>query len=164
MREVRWVALEQIHLTLKFFGNVEMHQVGALQRALERAVGPVGPIPVSVAGFGCFPSEQRPSVIWLGLGGDLARLHELQKRIERETETFGSHSEIRTFHPHLTIGRIRSPGGPARGIGGVLKARGAHELGSWAVEELLLMRSQLAPTGSIHTTLAAFKLAGSSRG
>src|SRR5205823_12244196 len=111
---VRWTRMDQLHLTLKFFGNVQREEVDALQEALRRAVANVSPFALTISELGCFPSPQRPNVIWLGLGGGVSILEQMQRQVALECAAFGSHSEDRAFHAHLTIGRAKALGRDAR--------------------------------------------------
>jgi RNA 2',3'-cyclic 3'-phosphodiesterase len=155
---VRWTGAEQLHLTLRFYGNVPSGQLPALQEALGRAVTGLPALSLIAKGLGCFPSPQRPAVLWVGLEGDVAELIELQRRIELETAPFGSHSEERRFHPHLTIGRVKAAGPGARRVGDVIRATALGQLGSWPVNEITLVQSRLSPHGSRYTALAQFEL------
>jgi len=155
---VRWSRPEQLHLTLKFFGNIPTHDLDALELALDRSAQGIASILLRVGRLGCFPSRQRPSVIWLGLAGELEELRRLQSNIERECERFGSHSETHGFHPHLTIGRVKAAGAQGRRIGEAVEAGQAENLGPWRVDEITLVQSLLGPQGSAYTPLARFKL------
>ena len=157
--DVRWTHPDQMHLTLRFFGNVPISDLGDLEGALQRAVQTHPALRLSVTGLGCFPSPRQPRVIWLGVEGDLPGLRELQARVEQATRRFGSHSEAREFHPHLTLGRVRALGAAARRIGERVEATAVGELGSWLFRELLLMKSELSPCGSVYEILARAPLA-----
>lgn len=155
---VRWTGLDQLHLTLKFLGNIQAGDVGALQAALQTAAEGIGPFRLVARGLGCFPSCRRPSVIWVGLDGELSPLQELQGRVERATRPFASHSEDRAFHPHVTIGRVKFPGPAARAISERVEAQGAVDFGQWEVDRIALIRSELTRGGSIYTTLCEVRL------
>lgn len=154
---VRWTPPGQIHLTLRFLGNIQANEVEGLATVLRQATTGFNPMQLSVGTLGCFPSWRRPSVIWVGLHGELEPLLELQARVERDTQPFGSHSETRAFHPHLTLGRVR-PQSPGAGRIGEALSEAAVALGAWQLEEIALIRSQLTPRGSVYTPLAKFKL------
>ena len=156
---VRWTRSEQLHLTLKFYGNVPGDQLEALKGALHRAAAGVSPLSLMASGLGCFPSPQRPSIIWLGLDGNLVELEKLQARIEQESAGLGSHSEDREFHPHLTIGRVKASGGRARQVGEIIRSTELGSVGTWEVNEITLMQSHLSPTGSTYTPLAEIRVA-----
>jgi 2'-5' RNA ligase len=155
---VRWTPAEQIHLTLHFLGNVPARSVPELEAALRRACGGVRSFELAVVGSGCFPNDRAPRVLWVGVGGELAKLTELQARVVRETRARGE-ANAREFRPHLTIGRVKDISGWARREAG----RSAHpgccvELGRWTVGNVLLMRSELAPAGARHMELARCSL------
>jgi RNA 2',3'-cyclic 3'-phosphodiesterase len=158
--DIRWTGAAQLHLTLRFFGNVASNDLDALKLALPRAVEGVGPLRLTVQGLGCFPSHQRPSVIWFGLEGDLEPLGRLQAQIECECGRYGNHSEDRAFHPHLTVGRVKARGPEARRISEGLRDVVVGKLGDWVVDGITLMQSQLRPGGSIYTPLLEVPLRG----
>jgi 2'-5' RNA ligase len=155
---VRWTRREQLHLTLKFFGNVAADQVQELTAALQRAAEGIRPLRLSLAGLGCFPTGQRPNVIWVGVAGELAELETLQRRIDDETGAYGSHSEDREFRPHLTVGRVKASPSQARAIGEVVRQTRVGCLGDWLVAEVELIQSTLRPQGSIYTRLVTLPL------
>jgi RNA 2',3'-cyclic 3'-phosphodiesterase len=163
-REVRWPRPGQVHLTLKFHGNVCVEQIEALKAALRRAALGISPFTLAVERIGCFPSMQRPSVIWLGVDGDLGPLKKLHARVAQETDGFGSHRERREFHPHLTIGRVKAFGAVARKVGDAVRSTHVPRLGEWTVRELTLYRSELSKGGSIYTPLCAIPIAADQPG
>ena len=157
---VRWTRPEQLHLTLHFLGNVQVEAIPALHQALSAAAQGIAPFRLALGTLGCFPNWRRPSVIWLGLQGELAALQRLQEAIRLRCQTFGSHAEERAFHPHLTIGRVKPAAQPARALGEVIQSEPAAALGGWHVDRVTLMRSELRAGGSIYTVLADVPLAG----
>jgi RNA 2',3'-cyclic 3'-phosphodiesterase len=156
---VRWTAEHQLHSTLRFYGNVRVDQLNEISAALGRACEGIDSFKLILAGLGCFPTLRKPSVIWLGLKGDVALLERLHKRVEEETGRFGSHGEDRAFHPHLTIGRCKAFGAQARALGEALGTVPQNlTLGSWTVGQLQLIQSRLSPGGSIYTLLGQWPL------
>lgn len=156
---VRWIPAEQLHLTLKFLGNIPGSAVEELSSSL-RAIGePYSPLRLRAEGLGCFPGARNPRVIWIGLQGDLTALEQLQEEIERASSRWAEKEEPRRFSPHLTIGRVRENAWrEARQIGAVLETAAAPVLGAWSAREVCLMRSQLSPQGVMHTALATLPL------
>jgi 2'-5' RNA ligase len=154
--QVSWVKPSNIHLTLKFLGPVEESKIQRVCEAAGRAARAIGPIEITIAGAGCFPSARSPRVLWIGLRevpGDLKRLYEA---IEDEMAGCGFELEGRRFSPHLTIGRMRSQHN-ARPLAERLLLTGfAAE--SFHAREITVMRSDLKPTGSIYTPLAVVPL------
>ncbi|MDI7277312.1 MAG: RNA 2',3'-cyclic phosphodiesterase, partial [Anaerolineae bacterium] len=102
----RWVAPEGIHLTLKFLGNVPAGRVPELGEALRRACARIAPFEIAIAGLGCFPSYQRPRVLWVGVEEPTGSLERLYSAVERELERVGFRPEGRPFTPHLTLARV----------------------------------------------------------
>jgi RNA 2',3'-cyclic 3'-phosphodiesterase len=156
---VRWTRPEQMHVTLKFLGNVPDDRLGALERALAEAVVGSVPFELSLENFGCFPSPRNPSVLWVGLGGQVTAIRQLQRRIEAQTHGFSSQEENREYHPHLTIGRIRERGKDSRRLAEGLSQFRLSDGNQWIVREVVLMRSNLSPHGAIHIRLATAQLA-----
>ncbi len=157
-KSVRWVQPENIHLTLRFFGDVLASDVAPMQRALREAVRGVEPFILRLAEPGCFPDARSPRVLWVGLGGDLERLARLQAQVIEATQVWGPLEE-RGFHPHLTLGRVvaRRPG-ELREIAGAIRALAVPACAPWRVHGLQLMRSVLASGGSRYSTLASLEL------
>ncbi len=116
-RDIKWVNVRNIHLTLKFFGDIEEGQIDPISWAVRDAVAEVQPVSLQAAGIGAFPSLTRPRVIWVGVGGESGRLVLMQKRIDDTLASLGFPAEMRPFSPHLTVGRIR-PGAKAPDLAG----------------------------------------------
>jgi 2'-5' RNA ligase len=100
-----WARPEQIHLTLKFLGNVLVSCVENLITALQQACQGAGPFNLRLAKLGCFPNARSPRIVWVGLAGDLGALMELQGCVVQRMAAFSAHEDSQAFHPHLTIGR-----------------------------------------------------------
>lgn len=155
---VRWTQSKHIHLTLKFLGNVAVSNVELLKSGLKTAAQGCRAFELRVSGLGCFPSFSRPRVIWLGLEGELAPLQELQQKIERICESFGSHAEERRFQPHLTIGRVLAAGEKGRRVAEVVRGWRAGLIGKWTLREIKLIQSKLGPHGSTYISLETVAL------
>jgi len=158
---VRWVKPDNIHLTLKFLGQVPTAQIDTITLALRRAVSGLRVFPFEVMNAGCFPDEVRPRVIWVGVDEPSGALHALQRAVEAATVPLGYPSESRLFQPHLTLGRTARDVKPAElhKLGEVVKHAKVGLLGHVHAEEVVLFQSELAPSGSIYTALARLPLA-----
>jgi 2'-5' RNA ligase len=102
---VRWVPIENIHLTLKFLGDVSISNLEYLKKILSLAGKTHRACEISVGGLGAYPNSHRPRVLWIGMKAPQA-LMLLQHTLEVETEKLGYDREGRPFSPHLTIGRV----------------------------------------------------------
>jgi RNA 2',3'-cyclic 3'-phosphodiesterase len=160
-QSVRWVRTEGIHLTLKFYGDVEAERLPELQAGLGRAARAAAPMRLAVEGLGVFPNASRPTVIWAGVNGELEPLRRLQAAVEQEALALGFKPEERDYNPHLTLGRVNfgvRPPDVGRLID-VLAQSSAKHFGDFMPEQLSLMSSELRAGGSVYTQLYAAPLA-----
>jgi 2'-5' RNA ligase len=160
---VRWVPIENIHLTLKFLGDVSLSNLDMLKKILAGVSSMHRDFEISAGGLGAFPKIQNPRVIWVGLEAP-AELAGLQHAIDQETARLGYAREDRPFSPHLTLGRVsrNATAGDIHGIADVLGGFKVGFLGVACVEAVHLFRSDLNPGGAVYTRLftAALKEAG----
>ncbi len=156
---VRWVSPRNIHLTLKFLGDVPVSSLGNLNEIITNEAGRMAAFELQVGGLGAFPSIQRPRVIWVGVQAP-AQLTELQQHIDLETAKIGYASEGRPFSPHLTLGRVNRDGTPdeLRRIGPAIAGVKVENFSGCAVDTVNLYKSDLKPGGSVYTTLYTAKL------
>ena len=151
-----WTREENLHLTLKFLGDVPVADIEKLSLAVEAATHAASPFELAVSGCGAFPPHGQPKVLWIGITEASEELTKLHEAIERECERAGFAREARPFHPHLTIARLRSSKGARR------LAQFHGSLGfapqSFTVSELIVFRSELRSEGSKHTAISRHKL------
>ncbi|MBI3004977.1 MAG: RNA 2',3'-cyclic phosphodiesterase [Ignavibacteriales bacterium] len=153
--DVKWDSPEKFHITLKFLGKFEQSTIDSLSSRLELLPQNVSYIRALFNSVGAFPSLQRPKVIWVGIE-HTEELRRLQSDIELLCAEFGYVREEREFHPHITLGRVK---------GNKNLHRLTESLKSLTLEpiqarctEVLLVRSDLKPSGSVYTTLKSFPL------
>ncbi len=147
-----------MHFTLKFLGEVEARQIQEIQTALVETGQAFRPITIAVEGLGGFPTMHAPRVIWLGIKEPSGELLRLQKRVDQVLAPLGFPPEARDFHPHLTLGRVKSPKG-RDALVQALEAQKTVRLGEWRLEELDLMQSVLQSGGAVYTKLWTMKAA-----
>lgn len=145
-RSVRWIPVENIHLTLRFLGNTPVTQLEALYEQLDQAAAMHKPFTLYLHELGCFPNERRPRIIWVGVRGDQEQAGALQRSIEQAIEPLGWDPEKRSFRPHLTIGRVKDNGARVELPWGKGVAPAPI-----AVQAIHLYESQLRPSGSNYT-------------
>lgn len=163
-RCVRWTPAENLHLTLRFLGEIDDVQQRILAHSLTQIARRHARLTLSVAGVGCFPNTHRPNVIWCGLRGELTALAQLQAEVEVAAQAVGLPAEAKPFQPHLTIGRLQrsTTSSQLQAVGAaamqIAVTATQPESGASTVDELLLMRSELTPSGPIYSRLGVFTL------
>jgi 2'-5' RNA ligase len=151
-----WTRTENLHLTLKFLGNVSLDRIGGITTATEAAARSATEFKVSIGGVGIFPPAGRPNVLWIGIADASGRLSDLYDALEDHCAETGFPREARAYHPHLTIARLRNKGG-SRAL-----AESHRQIGfpsqTFTVSELVVFRSELLSEGSKHTALSRHQL------
>jgi 2'-5' RNA ligase len=153
---VSWVKPGNIHVTLKFLGEVPEEKIDEIFSATGKAVEGTKRFTMSLKGMGTFPDFKRPRVIWVGTGSGQEELSGMAGRIEDEMEKIGFPKEKRRFSAHFTIGRVKSPKGVEKLMEMVKSSDFQTE--EIAVSEVVVMRSQLHPAGAIYTPLKKIPL------
>ena len=154
-KDVRWAKEEQIHLTLKFMGEVADQDVAQVCDVCEEVAGGLKPFPLVVERCGCFPSDGKVRVIWGGgLDSVSAELADCVRRLEDGLATMGFDRERRPFSAHMTIGRVRvdRSDGRLRKAAEGLKVSAASQM----VDGLTVFDSSLHSSGAEHTALARY--------
>ena len=160
--EVRWTNAEQIHLTLKFLGNVPASSVEAVKQSLEEVCVATAPFRVRAKGIGFFPNECRPRVRWVGFEGDDNSLAGLQKHVERRLAPFAEKAGAENFLAHATLGRFpKYRRHKTEIVLPRMRALANHVFGEWCAEDVGLFRSELSTEGARHTKVAVFPFGAS---
>jgi len=159
---VKWVDPSGIHLTLKFLGNIALDRISAITRALEEATRELSPFQLKVTGLGVFPNLKRVQVAWVGIGGEVDKLGQLQQRIESSLASLGFTAETRRFTPHLTLARLRdrASADERQRFGQLIASTKFEAVYTIKVDALNLMRSQLTREGAIYSRLSSVGLRG----
>jgi len=159
---VRWVPPENIHLTLKFLGDVSPAHVEQLAQMLRAEVDSCPAFDIHICGLGSFPNSKRARVLYIGIQAPAA-LEALYLGIESSSRKLGYESDAngeRGFSPHLTIGRVNQKitAVEVQRIRRALEAAKIDSLGSARVDSVQLYKSELKPGGSVYTKLFSAKL------
>ncbi len=157
---VRWVKEENIHLTLKFLGDLSEERVEQLASGVSEAVQGFPPFEISLASLGAFPGTRSPRVVWIGVVEGEETVAELQKRIEERLSGLGFPKEGRKFSPHITIGRVKSRRGTEELVSKLKEISFSSE--PFRVEGVTIFGSKLTPEGPIYTKLKEVGLSGHS--
>lgn len=152
--DVRWVQPANLHLTLRFLGEIPEEKLPLVEEASARAAGISSPFSIKIQGLGAFPKPEAARVVWVGVDPE-APLIELEKKLSRELSALKWPPPDKPFRPHLTLGRVKS----SRGLGELrrlLERNREEKIGEMVVEEIRLIRSQLQRSGPIYTVLRRF--------
>jgi 2'-5' RNA ligase len=148
---------DQIHLTLRFLGDLTQPEVALVTEAASAAARATRPFSISMGGMGAFPNSRRPNVIWVGVDSGRDELQALHRRLETELVKQGFGREAKPFTAHLTLARVKQRAAceEIKPIQGVLAGSGWHSTRpTWPVAEVVVMESALGRKGAVHTTLS----------
>jgi len=157
---VRWVDPGNIHLTLKFLGDINPEITGRITSILEDAVRSTPPFSIELSGLGVFPNKKRVNIIWVGLGGELEKLGHLQKRIDTGLMQLGFTPEAKPFTTHLTLARVRDYVRPddRMVLGNLIEGTSFEQKCEINVNTIFLIKSQLTQEGPIYTKISSITL------
>jgi RNA 2',3'-cyclic 3'-phosphodiesterase len=158
--DVKWVEPHNLHLTLKFLGDVHQRDIAELCQAVSQGAAEVEPFELEVRGAGAFPTAARPRTVWLGATEGAKQMIALHDRVEDALAELGYRKEHRRFQTHLTIGRVRG-GGPGIAELGMLLGQQADVLiGRMNVSRVTVFCSTLTSAGPIYDVIGTAQLGG----
>ena len=155
----KFVEPHNLHLTVRFLGDIDEEDVPGILEAMRRAADGVASFEMDLRGMGYFPGGNRVNVIWLGVENS-SPMEEIARRITHEFEAAGitpPGMDKRSFRPHLTLARVKTPGDKKRLLE-TIRSHESTEFGRISVSEILLKKSVLTPEGPIYTTLGSAEL------
>lgn len=148
IQNVRASPISQMHITVRFIGDIDDGKTKKVVRSIQEVVAGMEPFTVTIAGAGCFPNRNRPSVIWVGAEpGDV--LKGIADRISVNLKTANIQFDEKPFKSHITVGRCKGPAD----VSSFLEKYSSAEFQSFLCDEILVMRSELGPKGAKHTVL-----------
>lgn len=153
---IRWTPKANLHLTLKFIGDIDQQRISDLGRAISAGAEGLASFHYIICGTGCFPSWHRPRVLWLGIHDSENILVELQHGIDHHLHKIGIPKETRSYTPHLTIGRVRQ----VDAVKEILTRFRTFELGEFRVQvnQIDIIKSELRQSGARYTVLHSIPL------
>lgn len=157
---VRWVPIENMHMTLKFLGKTDSSDLADIKDQIRSCCRQSPAFDLELAGLGAFPAKGRPRVLWIGTEGSQQEVTELHGCIEARLERLGFVRETRQLHLHVTWGRVRrgTRSSEQRLVGEALSEAQVGSLGQVRVEHLTLYESHLSPAGAEYQMLERFPL------
>jgi 2'-5' RNA ligase len=154
--QTSWSREESVHLTLKFLGEIPIASVPTFSQAVSRAVAGIRSFPIVVEGAGIFPNSRRPRVLWVGISDPSGSLNDLHSQLDFESVRSGFPKEVRPFHPHITLARLRD----SRHSRVIVQAhqRLLFTPEAFTATELLVIRSELNTCGSKYSVVSRHPL------
>lgn len=152
---IKYVSSQNMHFTLKFFGNIDLDMIEDIGHAVERTIKNYSSFDLIIKNCGCFPNKNVIKVLWLGLE-DGSPIKDLQKDLDNEFKKLGFKKE-RNFISHLTIGRVKSPKNKKE-IRETIEKLENIEIGQMKVSRISLKKSTLTPQGPIYEDIKVFEL------
>jgi len=159
---VRWVRQKNMHLTLRFLGEISQEDVHTVSKAAGAAADRNAAFSMVLKGLGSFPASGTPRVVWTGIQDDRPLLR-LERHLTRELTKAGWPLPDKAFRPHLTLGRVKSQRGIVE-LRKIMERDRTVTVGRMLVEHISLIKSVLRPSGPIYTTLGRFVLPKESQG
>lgn len=153
--KIKYVELENLHLTLKFFGEIDTEGLALIEKAIANVLSEFEPFTIKIAGCGAFPNANRIKVIWVGIENDEI-IRDLHDRLDKEFVRLGFDKDKR-FSTHLTIGRMKSAKNKNQ-VKSTIEEYSEIDIGEMEVGEIRLKKSTLTPAGPIYEDITVFEL------
>ena len=150
--KLSWVKPENIHLTMKFIGEIDEKMIPDIERELNHVAAKTSVMSVNIRSLGCFPNPRRARVLWAGLRGNLEQLEFLKRDVEESMTKIGLEKDNKKFSPHVTLARIKKPVDTAR-LTSILKEHDNSDYGKEEFDHIALIKSDLTPSGANYTRL-----------
>jgi len=150
--DVKWVNPQNIHLTLKFLGEISEQQVNQVKEVLDRISSQFKPYEITLSGIGAFPKVENPRVIWVGIESGKNETKKIAEILSVELEKAGFQKEDREFKSHLTVGRVRSPKNKDN-LKTAIQSISFSPQAKIPIDYITLYQSTLTPQGPIYIPL-----------
>jgi len=155
--KAKWTHTANIHLTLKFLGDIDKMDLSTVSEVVDSAAKGFGPIRLIAKGIGIFPGVKKARILWTGIAGQTDMLAKLQEAIDAGLSEIGFLPEKRRFTGHLTIGRFKGSPHPDKLID-IMKKFKDMESAPFMADAVCVIKSDLTPSGPIYTELASVAL------
>jgi len=154
---VRWVAYENIHITVKFLGNIDAKMLPALINSIDNVLSCFSPFRIQIGNVGAFPTVKKPRILFVCIQDKENNLLKIFERLEKGIEEYGIKRDTKNYVGHITIGRTKSQKN-LRKLIDLLQADSDRFFGQEKVRHISLIQSELTPDGPIYTTIKKFQL------
>lgn len=160
--DVKWVVAIERHITLNFLGEISPEQLPDVHLAVARTAASCQPFDALLTGWGAFPAVSRPHTLWVGADAPNCAFRTLERALAAELAAIGISPERKPFHPHITLGRVRSPRRLDQLVRALKSTQPATDPITFRVDCITLYESVLSPAGPLYTVLlrAGFSMTG----
>ncbi|MDP8254025.1 MAG: RNA 2',3'-cyclic phosphodiesterase [Candidatus Kaelpia aquatica] len=155
--DIRLIAPDNIHITLIFIGNIEATKVDEIRKELQNLISSTKVFKILPKDIGCFPNTKNPKILWIGIKDGAEKLIELNKKIKLLLDGCKITTDDRDFHPHITIGRVKSSNN-IDALKATLLNFSEQSFQQIAVERISLIKSNLTPAGPQYKTITRWEL------
>ncbi|MGC8844958.1 MAG: RNA 2',3'-cyclic phosphodiesterase [Candidatus Hydrogenedens sp.] len=151
---VKWVPPENMHLTLRFLGAITLSISDKLRENLRQISVQFNPVKFKLSVPGVFPSWKEPRVLWVGLDIIEGDINQIQSKIEQQAQMVGLPQEKQKFHPHITVGRVKTP---SPFLSNTWKNVKIQQTPEFIVDKITLFKSTLNPDGAFYEVIDTFQ-------
>jgi 2'-5' RNA ligase len=159
LKEIRFVRTNNLHITLRFFGNITENDVEEIKRRINSVISGYKIFKIKIKSISAFPNMKNPRIIWAGIQDESGKLKFMAENLNRLLSGIGEKEEDRGFKAHLTIGRVRSRLNPEY-FQKIIYPCINNDFGESTVNRIILYRSTLLPDGPVYDSMADFSLTG----
>ncbi len=152
--EIRWVKHNNLHLTVQFLGSAYEEKVTKIRKEVENIVSSIYPFTLTVSETGCFPNKSKPSVLYLGVGGNIEALKALVVKINDKMSQIGFKKDSESFIPHITVAKINYPQKFNPDLSIFLNS--TYNEVDFSVDKIQLLESKTFAESVVHKTLNTF--------
>ena len=152
--KIRWVKHNNLHLTVQFLGSVSDEKVAEIRKEVENVVCSINPFVLTVSETGCFPNTSKPSVLYLGVGGNIEALKALVVKVNDKMSQVGFEKNLESFIPHITIAKINYPQKFNPDLSLFLNS--SYDEVEFSVDRVQLLESKTLAKGAVYKTLNTF--------
>ncbi len=152
--EIRWVKHNNLHLTVQFLGSVPDDIISQIRKEVEKVVSSINPFALTISETGCFPNTSKPSVLYLGVGGNIEALKALVVKISDKMSQIGFKKDSESFIPHITVAKINYPQKFNPDL--TIFLNSTYDEVEFSIDKIQLLESKTLPEGVIYKTLNTF--------
>ena len=151
--KIKWVKANLMHITIKFLGDIETAMIPDMKKMVQKSIADANRFKLSVKKIGVFPGIRKPRIIWAGIEQDVGKLVDIHEKINENINVLGFKKESKGLTPHITLARVKHKPINSKILKQVIEESQRLFLGEFQVNNIILYKSELYPTGPLYTPL-----------